>query len=164
MPEQRIPGFCALCKSRCGSIMVTRDGKLIAQEPNPEHPTGKSLCVKGRAAPEIVYNDDRLLYPMMRTNPKGSEDPGWKRIGWDEALDRTAAELSRIRDSHRAESVVISLATPSATGISDDSLPTLSSRRIALPGLNCATGTRITLTPIRSAAVCRRRTSPKQTA
>ena len=96
MSEKRIPGFCARCKSRCGSIMVTRDGKFIAQEPNPNHPTGKSLCVKGRAAPEYVYNDDRLLYPIMRTKPKGSPAPAWKRISWDEALERTAAELARI--------------------------------------------------------------------
>nr|WP_281060860.1 molybdopterin-dependent oxidoreductase [Mesorhizobium sp. M7A.F.Ca.US.006.01.1.1] len=117
---QRTPGFCALCKSRCGSIMVTRDGKFIAQEPNPEHPTGMSLCVKGKAAPEMVYNDDRLLYPIMRTNPKGSADPGWKRISWDEALDRIGNELARIRDKYGPEAVVIGLATPSGTSISDD--------------------------------------------
>lgn len=120
MSEQRIPGFCALCKSRCGSIMVTQDGKFLRQEPNPQHPTGVSLCVKGRAAPEIIYNEDRLLYPLMRTKPKGSRDPGWKRIGWDEALDRTANELARIRDRYGPEAVVIGIATPSGTPISDD--------------------------------------------
>jgi len=120
MSETRTPGFCALCKSRCGSVMVTRDGKFVAQEPNPEHPTGKSLCVKGRAAPELIYNDQRLLYPMMRTNPKGAADPGWKRISWEEALDRTASALATIRDTSGPEAVVIGLATPSGTAISDD--------------------------------------------
>ena len=120
MAMQRVPGFCALCKSRCGSIMVTRDGRFVAQEANPEHPTGKSLCVKGKAAPEMVYNDDRLLYPVMRTNPKGSADPGWKRIPWDEALDRIGNELARIRDNYGPEAVAIGLATPSGTAISDD--------------------------------------------
>jgi anaerobic selenocysteine-containing dehydrogenase len=56
----------------------------------------------------------------MRTNPKGSADPGWKRISWDEALDRVATELARIRDKHGPEAVVIGLATPSGTPISDD--------------------------------------------
>jgi anaerobic selenocysteine-containing dehydrogenase len=120
MAEKRTPGFCALCKSRCGSVMVTRDGRFVAQEPNPEHPTGMSLCVKGKAAPELIYNEDRLLYPMMRTAPKGSADPGWKRISWDEALDRTANELARIRDTYGPEAVVAGLATPSGTAISDD--------------------------------------------
>jgi anaerobic selenocysteine-containing dehydrogenase len=78
--ETRTPGFCALCKSRCGAILVTREGRFIGQEPNPEHPTGQSLCIKGRAASEIVYNPQRQLYPLKRTRPKGASDPGWQRI------------------------------------------------------------------------------------
>lgn len=114
------PGFCALCKSHCGSIMVTQNGKFIAQEPNPAHPTGKALCVKGKAAPELIYNSQRLLYPMMRTRPKGDPDPGWKRISWSEALDRTAEAMNRIREESGAEAVAFSTATPSGTAISDD--------------------------------------------
>src|SRR4029077_14817832 len=34
MSETRTPGFCALCKSRCGSILVARDGRFVGQEPN----------------------------------------------------------------------------------------------------------------------------------
>lgn len=120
MSVVRTPGFCALCKSRCGSVMVTENGRLVAQESNPQHPTGAALCVKGKAAPEIVYRPERQLYPMMRTRPKGDPDPGWKRISWDEALDRTAEALSRVRDEHGAEAVAFSWTTPSGTPISDD--------------------------------------------
>ncbi len=63
------------------------------------------MCVKGKAAAEIVYRDARQLHPLMRTRPKGDPDPGWVRISWDEALDRTAAALARLRDRHGAESV-----------------------------------------------------------
>ena len=48
---QRIPGYCALCTSSCGCISVVEDGRLVAVEPDPSHPTGKALCGKGRAAP-----------------------------------------------------------------------------------------------------------------
>ncbi len=51
MSEVRTPGFCALCKSRCGSVMVTEGGRFLRQEPNPAHPTGQALCVKGRPRP-----------------------------------------------------------------------------------------------------------------
>jgi anaerobic selenocysteine-containing dehydrogenase len=85
--EERIPGFCALCRSRCGCISTVVDGKLVSVDPDPSHPTGGALCVKGRAAPELVYAPDRLLYPVKRTRPKGDADPGWVRISWDEALD-----------------------------------------------------------------------------
>ena len=117
--RRRIPGFCALCRSRCGCISVVENGRLVAVEPDPTHPTGAALCAKGRAAPELVHSPDRLLYPMKRTQPKGDPDPGWQRITWDEALDTTAAALNRLRQSGGAESVAFSVTTPSATAISD---------------------------------------------
>src|SRR5262245_58565329 len=67
----RIPSYCALCISRCGSIAVVKNGRFVALEPDPSHPTGQALCAKGRAAPELVYHPDRLLYPLKRTRPKG---------------------------------------------------------------------------------------------
>ena len=88
--------YCALCVSRCGSIAVVENGRFVALEPDPSHPTGQALCAKGRAAPELVYHPDRLLYPLKRTRPKGDPDPGWQRISWDEALDLTAARLRRL--------------------------------------------------------------------
>lgn len=120
MSEIRTPGFCALCKSRCGAILVTRDGRFVGQEPNPDHPTGQALCVKGKAAPEIVYNPQRQLYPLRRTRPKGDADPGWVRISWDEALAETATRLGRIREESGPEAVAFGLTTPSGTPISDD--------------------------------------------
>ena len=98
---ERIPGYCALCTSVCGCISVVEDGRLVAVEPDPSHPTGKALCGKGRAAPELVYHEDRLLHPLRRVTRKDA--PGeWERIGWDEALDETARHLKRPRRRERA--------------------------------------------------------------
>ena len=116
---ERIPGFCALCRSRCGCISVVEDGTLIAVEPDPSHPTGANLCVKGRAAPELVYAPDRLLYPMRRTRPKGDPDAGWTRISWDEALDWTAARMREVAERHGPEAVAFAVTTPSGTAVSD---------------------------------------------
>ena len=125
MPEryvvERVPIYCAMCVSRCGAVAVEENGRFTALEPNPQHPTGKAICAKGRAAPELVYHPERLLYPLMRTRPKGDPDPGWQRISWDEALDITAAKLHQIASDHGAESVVFSTASPS-TSASDDAL------------------------------------------
>src|SRR6476646_4640040 len=112
---QRLPCYCALCVSRCGSIAVVENGRFVALEPDPAHPTGKALCAKGRAAPELVYHPDRLLYPLKRTRPKGDPDPGWQRISWDEALDLIAGKLRKIAEEHGAESVVVSVASPSTS-------------------------------------------------
>ena len=117
---RRIPGWCPLCRSRCGCISVVRDGTLVAVERNLEHPTGEVLCAKGKAAPELVYSPDRLLHPMKRTRPKGDADPGWVRIDWHEALETTATAMRRIADAHGPEAVAFAMTTPSGTGISDN--------------------------------------------
>ena len=121
MPDdaRRVPAYCPLCVSRCGCEAVIENGRLVALEPDPSHPTGKALCAKGRAAPEMVDARDRLLFPLRRARPKGDPDPGWRRIGWDEALDETASALRRIAAEDGPEAVAFAVTTTAATAISD---------------------------------------------
>lgn len=88
-------------------------------EPDPSHPTGKALCAKGRAAPELVYNSQRVLYPLKRTRPKGDVNPGWERISWDEALDLVAVSLRQLADDYGPEVVAFGVTSPSGTALSD---------------------------------------------
>lgn len=119
MSQQRIPGYCPQCISRCGCISVVEDGVLVRVEPDPAHPTGNSLCIKAKAAPELVNSAERVLYPMKRTRPKGDPDPGWQRISWDEALDYTANNMRATAQLHGPEAVAFSVTTPSGTAIAD---------------------------------------------
>ena len=140
--ERRVSGWCALCRSRCGCISVVRDGRLVAVERNPDHPTGRALCAKGQSAPDLVYSPDRLLHPLKRTRPKGDPDPGWVRIGWDEALDLAASKLLRIAEEDGPEGVAFAITTPSGTSISD-SLPWLERLMRAFGSPNNVYGTEI---------------------
>ncbi len=54
MSQQRIRGYCALCISHCGCIFTVEDGVLTRVERDPRHPTGRNLCMKGKAAPELI--------------------------------------------------------------------------------------------------------------
>ena len=49
---------------------------------------------------------------------KGNPDPGWERIGWDGALDLTAATLRNIADRDGPKAVAVQVASPATTGIS----------------------------------------------
>ncbi len=117
--RQQIKTYCSLCLARCGAVATVEAGKFVSLAPDPEHPTGKALCAKGRASPELVYSQDRLLHPLKRTRPKGDPDPGWVRIDWDEALDLTASAMRRIADAHGPEAVAFTLPSPSTTAIAD---------------------------------------------
>src|SRR5215813_13077601 len=116
---ERIHSYCGLCIARCGSVAVVQNGRFVALEPDPSHPTGQALCAKGRAAPELVYHPDRLLYPLKRTRPKGEPDPGWQRITWEEALNLTATRLRQLAERHGPETVVFSLVSASASASVD---------------------------------------------
>jgi anaerobic selenocysteine-containing dehydrogenase len=96
-----------------------RDGILERVVADPSHPTGQALCVKGKAAAELVYHPDRLLTPLRRTRPKGDADPGWQPITWDEALDVTAARLIELARESGPESVAFTAASPSTSALSD---------------------------------------------
>ncbi|ROO24427.1 ferredoxin [Salinisphaera orenii MK-B5] len=116
---RRIPGYCTLCRSRCGTLNTVDGDGLVAVEADPAHPTGQATCAKGRAAPELVHARDRILYPLKRTRPKGDADPGWQRIDWDVALAEIADRLADYRARLGAESVAFSVTTPSGTPMSD---------------------------------------------
>jgi anaerobic selenocysteine-containing dehydrogenase len=117
--RQKIKSYCSLCIARCGSEATVEGGRFVALEPDPSHPTGQALCAKGRAAAELVYSPDRLLYPLRRTRRKGDPDPGWQRISWDEALDMTASAMRRIAAQDGPAAVAFSLASPSTTALAD---------------------------------------------
>ena len=116
---RRVHGYCGLCIARCGCVAVVDDGRFTRLEPDPAHPTGQALCAKGRAAPELVYHPERLTHPLHRTRPKSDPDPGWERIGWDEALNLTAAAMREVARRHGPEAVAFTLSSPSTTAIGD---------------------------------------------
>ncbi|HLC23392.1 MAG TPA: molybdopterin-dependent oxidoreductase, partial [Dehalococcoidia bacterium] len=91
-----IPTTCQLCQARCGLLAFLRHGRLVTLEGNPEHPNSKGrVCAKGQAAVNLVYNPDRLLYPMKRAGARG--DGTYERISWGEALDEIASKLKALR-------------------------------------------------------------------
>jgi len=95
-----IPSSCALCYGSCSILAHRVDGVVVKVEGNPASEVGKGRqCGKGMAGIMSHYDPNRLSKPLRRTNPrKGlNEDPRWKEISWDEALDEIAAVLKRVR-------------------------------------------------------------------
>jgi anaerobic selenocysteine-containing dehydrogenase len=114
-----VRGYCALCTAHCATVATVEDGTVVRLDADSDHPNGGVLCIKGKAAPELVYHPDRLNFPLRRTRPKGDPDPGWERITWDEALDGIAARLSDIRERHGARAVALAKGTRGGTSVSD---------------------------------------------
>jgi anaerobic selenocysteine-containing dehydrogenase len=95
------------------------NGRVVRLDPDPDHPNGGVMCIKGKAAPELLYHPDRLNYPLRRTRPKGDPDPGWERISWDGALDAIAQRLLTIRERYGPRAVALAKGTRSGTSVDD---------------------------------------------
>ncbi|MBX3533436.1 MAG: molybdopterin-dependent oxidoreductase [Xanthobacteraceae bacterium] len=119
LQKTEIAGYCTLCRSRCGTINTIENGRLTEVRNDPQHPTGKATCLKGRAAPEIAHSARRLTTPLRRTAPKGSSDPKFVPISWEEALSTVADRLSKIKSESGPESIAFGVTSPSSSSISD---------------------------------------------
>jgi anaerobic selenocysteine-containing dehydrogenase len=116
---EKIKGYCSQCTCYCPTVASVKNGTFIEVRPDEEHPNACDLCPKGLAGPELVYNRQRLRYPLRRTRPKGDPDPGWERIGWDEALDTIANELNQIKTQFGPEAVVFARCGPGGSPMSE---------------------------------------------
>ena len=115
----KIRGYCALCTAHCATLATVKNGRVTRLEADHDHPNGGVICIKGKAAPELVYHPERLNYPLKRTHSKSDPDPGWQRVSWDQALEEIAAKLLAIRERYGAKAVALGKGTRSGTSVDD---------------------------------------------
>ena len=97
-------GICGICPAGCWVDVGFDEGKLVDIKPDSSHPLGM-ICRRGQHAPEIIYSEHRLEYPMKRVGPKGSQE--FERISWDEAYDLIVNNLNEIKEQSGPEAVAI---------------------------------------------------------
>ncbi len=106
---QTMTTACGVCAPECGIRATVQDGVLRFLEGLPGDASGGgALCGRGSGGAGLLYDPDRLKYPMKRTNPRKGldQDPGWVRISWDEALDTIAAKFGGYIRQHGADSLL----------------------------------------------------------
>src|SRR3977135_645955 len=93
---------CPYCAVGCGVIIYSLGNKaknakseIIHLEGDPDHPVNRgTLCPKGAGLLDFIHSPNRLQYPEYRA--AGSNE--WKRMSWDEALDKIAKLMKGQRD------------------------------------------------------------------
>ena len=95
--EDFIATTCWIGKQDCGMIARRVDGRVVKFEGNPTNPRNVgTLCPKGHAQIQAVYDPNRVKWPLIRTNGKGVTGE-WRRASWDEALDIVAENVNEVR-------------------------------------------------------------------
>lgn len=108
--DRQVESVCPYCGVGCQLTFNIKDDK-VAWVDGKEGPANSSrLCVKGRYGFDYVASPERLTTPLIRRDdvPKSASlpfDPAnpythFRKATWDEALDRAAAGLQAIKDTH----------------------------------------------------------------
>ena len=100
-----IYSVCRQCRSDCGNAARVFNGVLMKLDGNPYHPQSTephldyatsvdaslklrqahSLCPRGNAGVQTVYDRYRVYFPLKRVGPRGSGR--FKTIGWDQLIN-----------------------------------------------------------------------------
>jgi formate dehydrogenase major subunit len=109
-PDREVDSVCPYCGVGCQLTYKIKDDKLLYVDGRDGPSNQNRLCVKGRFGFDYVHHPHRLTHPLIRKegvvkNAHDAVDPAnpwthFRRASWEEALDRAAQGLKRIRDQH----------------------------------------------------------------
>ena len=93
------------CPSTCALEVDVHDGVHIGAVRGARDNTYTAgvICAKVARYAERIHHPERVLHPLLRTGPKGAG--AFRRISWDEALDRIAAAMQDAAARYGAPSV-----------------------------------------------------------
>jgi formate dehydrogenase major subunit len=107
-PDRTVDSVCPYCGVGCQLTYHIKDDKIVEVSGKNGPANEKRLCVKGRFGFDYVANPQRLRKPMIRKEgvpkvPHEFIDPSnpwthFREATWEEALDRAAGGLKKIRD------------------------------------------------------------------
>jgi thiosulfate reductase/polysulfide reductase chain A len=124
--EKSVYSLCFMCSVRCPIKVLVRDGQVRWIEGNPQVAGMEgSLCPRGAAGINMLYDNERLKTPLIRDGDRGSGN--WRKASWDEALDTIADKLKKIIAKHGGHSVVLGERTQLATHVSKTFLKAIGS-------------------------------------
>jgi len=99
-------GICEMCFWRCQLVGKVRGNRLVKLEGNPKSiDNGQNLCARGNSGIKLVYDPDRLKYPMKNIGKRGA--PKWQKISWDEALNICADKLQTTIDKYGPKGIAV---------------------------------------------------------
>jgi len=90
---------CVNCQGNCAWEIWCNNGVVTRENQSARYPSINAKipdfnprgCNKGVQHSQIMYEKDRILYPMKRVGERG--EGKWKRISWDEAATEVAQKV-----------------------------------------------------------------------
>ncbi len=90
---------CVNCQGNCAWEIWSHNGVVTRENQSARYPVINAKipdfnprgCNKGVQHSQMMYEKDRILYPMKRVGKRG--EGKWKRVSWDEAATEVAQQI-----------------------------------------------------------------------
>src|SRR4051812_7768955 len=100
---------CPLCEASCGILVDVEDDAVRSIRGDEDDPFSRGyICPKAAALADLHDDPDRIRTPLIR------DGANWREVSWDEALDRAAEGLRRVRRQHGRNAVAMYYGNPVA--------------------------------------------------
>ena len=97
---QKVPTICSYCGVGCTLALNVRDNRVLKVTSDKDLGVNKGwTCVKGRFGFDYIHSPDRLTEPLIREGEK------FRPASWDEALNRVAQGLKKVKAGHGPEAI-----------------------------------------------------------
>ena len=97
---KKIPTICSYCGVGCTLVLNVKDNQVLKVTSEKDLGVNKGwTCVKGRFGFDYIHSPDRLTEPLIREGEK------FRPASWDEALNRVAEGLKKIKADHGPEAI-----------------------------------------------------------
>jgi assimilatory nitrate reductase catalytic subunit len=104
-PDRQVKTHCCFCGQQCGVQLKVKDNTIIGIEPWYEFPFNRGmLCPKGVKRYLQQAHPDRLLHAYERD---ASASSGFRKLGYEDAIRRVAAEIERIQSAHGRDAFAV---------------------------------------------------------
>jgi len=97
---EKVKTICSYCGVGCTLDLNVKDGEIVRVTSDREAGVNRgNTCVKGRFGFDYVQSPDRLTEPLIKENQI------IRQASWDEALDRVASGLKKVKEEHGADAI-----------------------------------------------------------
>ena len=96
----KTPTTCSYCGVGCTIVLNTKDNEILKVTSDKDLGVNKGwTCVKGRFGWDYVHSPDRLTGPLVK------EQGGFRPAAWDEALDKVAEGLKKVKKEYGPDAI-----------------------------------------------------------
>jgi predicted molibdopterin-dependent oxidoreductase YjgC len=97
---KKVPTICSYCGVGCTLVLNVKDNQVLKVTTDKDLGVNKGwTCVKGRFGFDYIHSPDRLTEPLIREGEK------FRPASWDEALNRVAEGLKKVKADHGPEAI-----------------------------------------------------------